>query len=249
MLNSVTASGGTLTKTITGSKFALFNLTPASITALSSNTNVKYATPNRALKRKLNFAQPAVNASIAWQYGSYGTGVGIAIVDSGIGQHGDFNLNGQSNVSRVVYSENFADATTTTDDLYGHGTHVAGVAAGNGMLSSGKNMTYTFKGIATNANLINLRVLDQNGVGSDVSVISAIYRAIALKSTYNIRVMNLSLGRTVVESYTLDPLCQALEDAWKAGIVVVVAPATMAETTPKIPTAMTRLPLRATIPT
>ena len=72
-------------------------------------------------------------------------------------------------------------------------------------------------------NLINLRVLDQNGAGTDSEVIAAIQTAIALKSTYNIRVINLSLGRPVWESYTLDPLCQAVEQAWKSGIVVVVA--------------------------
>src|SRR5437016_3874617 len=55
------------------------------------------------------------------------------------------------------------------------------------------------------------------------TVISAIQAAIQLKSKYNIRVINLSLGRPVFESYKLDPLCQAVEAAWKAGIVVVVA--------------------------
>jgi serine protease AprX len=63
----------------------------------------------------------------------------------------------------------------------------------------------------------------QNGQGTDASVIAAIYQAIAVKNTYNIRVMNLSLGRPVFESYKVDPLCQAVEAAWKAGIVVVVA--------------------------
>src|ERR1700693_6068936 len=61
------------------------------------------------------------------------------------------------------------------------------------------------------------------GMGTDSQTIAAIQRAIALKSTYNIRVINLSLGRGVWESYTLDPLCQAVEAAWKAGIVVVAA--------------------------
>src|SRR6202042_2661524 len=64
---------------------------------------------------------------------------------------------------------------------------------------------------------------NENGVGTDSMVIAAIERAIALKSTYNIRVINLSLGRPIWESYTQDPLCQAVEQAWKAGIVVVVA--------------------------
>ncbi len=54
-------------------------------------------------------------------------------------------------------------------------------------------------------------------------MIAAIQRAISLKNTFNIRVINLSLGRPIYESYKLDPLCQAVEQAWKAGIVVVVA--------------------------
>src|SRR5205823_14216272 len=65
--------------------------------------------------------------------------------------------------------------------------------------------------------------LGQTGQGTDSSVINAINKAIALKSQYNIRVMNLSLGRPVYETYALDPLCQAVEAAWKAGIVVIVA--------------------------
>jgi serine protease AprX len=80
-----------------------------------------------------------------------------------------------------------------------------------------------FKGIAPNANLINLRVLDQNGQGTDSGVIAAIQQAIYLQSKYKIRVINLSLGRQVYESYKLDPLCQAVEAAWKKGLVVVAA--------------------------
>jgi serine protease AprX len=72
-------------------------------------------------------------------------------------------------------------------------------------------------------NLIDLRALDMNGAGTDSTVIAAIQQAIALKNTYNIRVINLSLGRGIPVSYTQDPLCQAVESAWKAGIVVVVA--------------------------
>src|SRR5581483_2244310 len=66
-------------------------------------------------------------------------------------------------------------------------------------------------------------VLDANGRGTDSGVVSAIQRAIELQAQFNIRIINLSLGRRVFESYTLDPLCQAVEQAWKAGIVVVVA--------------------------
>src|SRR5262249_20806324 len=145
----------------------------------------------------------------------------VAVIDSGIASNKDFNSTG--NASRIVYSQNFVFDETTTNDLYGHGTHVAGIIAGSGSNSNGAGFTKKFEGIAYNVNLINLRVLDENGSGSDSQVIAAIQRAIALKSTYNIRVINLSLGRPVYESYTLDPLCEAVEAAWKAGIVVVVA--------------------------
>ena len=109
-------------------------------------------------------------------------------------------------------------AASGTSDGYGHGTHVAGIVAGNGWNSWG-----WMYGVAPNANLVNLKVLDSTGFGQDSYVIAAIQQAIALKNTYNIRVINLSLGRPVFESYKLDPLCQAVERAWKSGIVVVVA--------------------------
>jgi len=80
-----------------------------------------------------------------------------------------------------------------------------------------------FSGVAPKANLIDLRALNSNGIGTDSSVIQAIDRAIQLKAQHNIRVINLSLGRPVKESYTKDPLSQAVERAWRAGIAVVVA--------------------------
>jgi len=90
-------------------------------------------------------------------------------------------------------------------------------------MSTCSRCTRSFIGIAPNANIINLRVLDANGQGTDGSVINAINAAIDLAKTYNIKVINLSLGRPVYEPYTQDPLCQAVESAWKSGIAVVVA--------------------------
>src|SRR5262249_54944295 len=162
----------------------------------------------------------AVNASVAWsQYGLDGSGIGVAVIDSGISNHPD--LKTTKGVTRIVFDQDFVGGGT--DDHYGHGGHVAGIIAGNGASSTGSFYTMTYKGIAPNANLINLRVLDQNGHGTDSAVINAINTAIRLKNTYNIRVINLSLGRPVFESYKLDPLCQAVEAAWKKGLVVVVA--------------------------
>src|SRR5205085_1377199 len=96
------------------------------------------------------------------------------------------------------------------------------IIAGNGS-DSQNGYSEQYAGIAPASSIINLRVLDGQGGGSDSQVIAAIQRAIQLKDAYNIRIINLSLGRPVFESYTLDPLCQAVEAAWQAGIVVVVA--------------------------
>lgn len=95
---------------------------------------------------------------------------------------------------------------------------MAGIIASNGQSSTSPKCTRTFTDIAPGVNLLDLRVLDRNGQGSDSTVILAIDTVIALKSVYNVRVINLSLGRPVYESYTQDPLCQAVEAAWNASI-------------------------------
>jgi len=109
------------------------------------------------------------------------------------------------------------------NDLFGHGTHVAGIIGGAGQNSTGASYTYRIRGIVPRVNIVNLRALDENGRGHDHTVNAAINRAIQLKKTYNIRVLNLSLGRPVSESYLTDPLAQAVKAAWDAGIVVVCA--------------------------
>src|SRR5712692_1790146 len=190
---------------------------------INKDSNVKYVSLDRPLKGAMDYAVPAVGADIARSLGYDGTGVGVAVIDSGVNSVLDLMQAGSSKTSRIVFSQNFDPSATTTNDLYGHGTHVAGIIAGSGGSSSCANCDVTFRGIAPNADIINLRALDQNGSATDSTVIAAIQQAIALKSQYNIRVINLSLGRGVFESYTLDPLDQAVEQAWNAGVVVVVA--------------------------
>jgi serine protease AprX len=201
---------------------------PAGMVAqLAADPNVTYITPDRQVSMTWTVPTeqyfPAVEADMAAaQFALDGTGIGVAVIDSGISNHPD--LNDAYGNSRVVYSQSFVAGDSTTADQYGHGTHVAGLVGGTGA-SSGKTNGYpaTYPGMAPNVNLINLRVLDQNGSGTDSQVIAAIDQAIALQSTYNIRVISMSLGRPVFESYALDPVDQAVEQAWQAGIVVVVA--------------------------
>src|ERR1035437_7701760 len=196
-------------------------LTAAQIQTIDRDPNVAYISPNRPTKGTLDITTAAVNANIAWGLGYDGTGVGVAVIDSGIYAHDDLQT-AKGKGSRIVHSQSLLAGLDALDQ-FGHGTHVAGIVGSNGADSTGHGFTRTLKGIAPNVNLINLRVLDANGEGTDAGVIAAIDEAIKLKNTYNIRVINLSLGRPVFESYKLDPLCQAAEAAWKAGIVVVTA--------------------------
>jgi serine protease AprX len=193
---------------------------------LADDPDVAYVSPNRPLQSHLNNATAAVLTSYAWNLGLSGKGVGVAIIDSGI--HGDADLNASGSLGTVLGSGSHVVANFDTmgggaDDQYGHGTHVAGIIASNASGSSCTNCTVQFRGVAPGVSLINFHALDKTGHGTDSSVITAINQAIRLKNKYNIRVMNLSLGRPVFESYIQDPLCQAVEAAWKAGIVVVVA--------------------------
>ena len=202
------------------------------VQALESDPSVSYISPDRKVfgadwNSFNNWALPdmlasTVNANTAWKYGLDGTGIGVAIIDSGVAAVDDLMTTGWNPASRIVYSESFVPGQDASD-TFGHGTHVAGIAGGNGTDSSGNGAFQTFKGVAPNINIISLKVLDQTGSGQSSAVVAAIQRAIQLKATYNIRVINLSLGQPVYESYTLDPLCQAVEQAWAAGIVVVTA--------------------------
>jgi serine protease AprX len=215
--------GGVLKTKLDFIKGAHYTVPVDALDDLANDPDVVYISPDREVRGSLDYTTSAVGAPTAWNvYRLTGTGIGVAIIDSGIHNNNDFNSGPGQN--RIVYSQDFVGgAGPAADDLYGHGTHVAGIVGSGGRGSACPNCTRSFKGVAPNVNLINLRVLDQNGSSTDSRVISAIQKAIWLQNTYNIEVINLSLGRGVFESYHQDPLCQAVEQAWNAGIVVVVA--------------------------
>lgn len=167
--------------------------------------------------------------------GPNGKGVTIAILDSGIYDdgplHEDLRAINNSQTRRVLIHRNFVAAENLTLDQlsrgydpYGHGTHVAGIAAGSGRECLQDAAVGNFyAGMAMNANLVDLRVVGADGSGSISNVIAAIDWMIANRDAYNIRVANFSIGAAVTESYKSDPLCLAVERAVGAGIVCVVA--------------------------
>jgi serine protease AprX len=140
-----------------------------------------------------------------------GKGIGVAVIDSGIAPHPDFE-------NRLTVSMNFAGTATSPDDQFGHGTIVAGIIGGNGTASGGRYM-----GIAPEVTLLNLRVNDASGAAATSDVMNAILWAVNNKYAYNIRVLNLSILSSVAESYTTSALDAAVEYAWLKGIAVVVA--------------------------
>ena len=214
-----TGKGAKLKDHLKRFRTATYTAVAGTLDSLSDDPNVVYISADRQVNAQFDYSEQAINAPYAWQLGLDGTGVGIALVDSGVAKVDDLEQ-ANSHKSRVVYQEIF---NGRKGDEYGHGTHVAGILAGNGKSSTGPQYTMTFKGVAPNANIIDLEVLDQNGVSTDSAVIKAIHRALDLQAQYNIRVLNLSLGRPVEESSQLDPLCLAVKAAWNAGIVVVAS--------------------------
>src|SRR5216683_7615531 len=217
----VQSVGGVLKTKLDFINGAHYSVPVEALDALAADPDVAYISPDRPVRGLLDTTVATVNGSYAQTLGLNGAGVGVAVIDSGISDIPD--LHNASGSYEVVYAQSFIPNDSSTSDPFGHGTHVAGIIASSGASSAGLTYYRHFVGIASGVDLLNLRVLDAKGMSTDSVVISAILKAILLQKRYRIQVMNLSLGRAVYESASLDPLCQAVEQAWKAGITVVVA--------------------------
>ena len=134
----------------------------------------------------------------------------IAIVDSGI------DASAPDVAGRVKTQVNFVTSAypNAAGDGRGHGTFVAGIAAG-----SAKG----YAGVAPNADIVSLDVMDDRGAGKTSDVIAAAEWISQNKAAYNIRVANFSLHSGAVNHFWLDPLNIAVEKLWRSGVVVVAA--------------------------
>ena len=155
--------------------------------------------------------------------GLTGRGVGVAVLDSGVTSwHDDLTTAdgrrypyGNQRVSNFV---DYVNGQTLPYDDHGHGSHVAGIILGNGYDSRGRQV-----GMAPDASLVSLKVLDAQGKGTISGIIAALDWVAANAQTYNIRVVNLSVGAAVTQSYWIDPLALAARRLTERGIVVVAA--------------------------
>jgi serine protease AprX len=165
--------------------------------------------------------QATIGADKAWARYVTGSGVGVAVVDTGVaGYLPDFYSGGQS---RVIASAVTNPCANDPDDHVGHGTHVAGLIAGNSVGYGGTALSGRYMGVAPKANLVSVKVSDDSGDTTVLDVINGLQFAVDHRDDMGIRVVNLSLSSAAAESYRTDPLDAAAEAAWFAGIVVVAA--------------------------
>jgi serine protease AprX len=194
------------------------DLPNAALAALAASPLVEHVSLDRPIVGAMERTGATIGATAVRQdFGYDGAGIAVAVIDSGVAlSHDDLtNDGGSPRVDRFV---DFVNGQTTAYDDYGHGTHVAGIVAGNGFDSNGAR-----SGIAPAARLIVLKVLDGTGRGRISDVIAALDYVVAQKDALNIRIVNLSVATGVYESYHVDPLTLAAERVVQAGIVVVAA--------------------------
>jgi subtilisin family serine protease len=179
------------------------SLPTSEVENLKKNALVQSVEPDIQLKvtaQTMDWGVTAVEATYAWDNGYTGKGVKVAVLDTGIDTHHDDLA--------VAGGASFVDYTTSYDDDNGHGTHVAGIIGA-------KNNDIGVVGVAPDASLYAVKVLDQTGTGYLSDVISGIDWAI----DNQMDIINLSMT-TVVDSTALH---EAVDKAYSNGLLVVAA--------------------------
>jgi serine protease AprX len=159
------------------------------------------------------------------RYRSTGEGVAVAVIDTGIaGDIPDFRSSDTDTTSRVIASVVTNPDASTGTDRYGHGTHVAGLVAGNGRaLAADDPLVGRYVGAAPSAKLVSIKASDDHGNAYLMDVIAGLQFVVDHGADYGVRVVNLSLGSSLALPYQFDPLDAAVEAVWAHGVVVVAA--------------------------
>jgi len=208
---------------------AALDLTRGEYEALKRDSSVAHISQDLPVVADMAITNKVTRAEAVWQGtsgllglglggspGYQGAGIGVAVIDSGISAHSAIG-------SRVVARVNLvSNEPGITGDLFGHGTHVAGMIGGAGSAASRVTPAYS-GGSAPAVRFIDIRVLGRTGIGYTSDVLAGIEWAIANRTKYGIRIINLSLGHPVAEPAATDPLCIAVERAVRSGIVVVTS--------------------------
>lgn len=165
----------------------------------------------------MNRVKKLIHTDYAYKMGLRGQNVTVVVMDTGIAAHPDFG-------DRILYFEDFCNGRTGLYDDNGHGTHVSGIIAGSGKLSADKRGVCIYSGVAPEANIIMLKVLDESGNGNTGKVLEAIDWICRNKEKYKIRMLNISVGMLPsAGKKEQQELLAAVDDIWDRGVLVVAA--------------------------
>jgi serine protease AprX len=139
-----------------------------------------------------------------------GKGITVAVIDSGVADHPDL-------AGRIVARVDLT-GEGSSGDPGGHGTNVAGLIAGNGAASKGQ-----WTGVAPQANIASVRVIDASGHAKLSTILAGLQWVLRNRSTYHIRIANLSFGGAALSGYQDDLLASAVEMLSFSGLTVVVS--------------------------
>jgi len=181
----------------------------ARVAFIASDAIVTAASDEKHYERpqgKPSVGNEAIGARQAWSTAT-GRGIVVALMDTGIADHPDL-------AGSVVARVDFVNDGATSLDPGGHGTFLAGLIAAHGR---------TFSGVAPDAKLISLRVLDAQGRGTMHSVLAAFGWVLHNRAAYHVKVLNLSFGAPQTTTYHRTLLAGVVESAWFAGVTVVTA--------------------------
>lgn len=226
--------GGTITSELPIINGFTARLTAGALPALAAETNVRWISLDTPLVDHACTGTGCIDpAKLATVYNQTigstqlwnrtpqlrGSRIGVAVLDSGMTQQQDLNtVNGVSRiVAAVAYNNGW---NQSTNDMFGHGNHIIGLIGGNGSRSAGR-----YVGVAPNVNIVSVKISDDLNLGTatTTSMLDGMQWIYDNKDAYNIRVVNISLTDSVIESYQVSPLSAAAERLWQRGIVVVVA--------------------------
>src|SRR4051812_11213655 len=217
---------GTLTGTVTGVVGTTTGLVGGVTGSLLGDGNWQYT----ASTTSMDHVADVVGAKSMWSRGYTGKGVGVALVDTGVvpvsGLTSGNVVNGPD-LSFESQADNLRDL-----DTFGHGTHMAGIIAGREPAGTPDR----FLGVAPDSTLVSLKVAASDGAVDVSQVVAAIDWVVQHRNDNgrNIRVLNLSYGTDGTQDYRLDPLTHAVENAWRHGIVVVVAAGNEGTSAPRL---------------
>ncbi|WP_312832593.1 S8 family peptidase [Sedimentibacter saalensis] len=185
-----------------------------SIIEITEDPDVEFISYDSKVFAVMDVARSVVGADLITNTKYTGKNITVAIIDTGISPHADLVYP----TNRIVGFKDFVNKETRAYDDNGHGTHCAGILAGNGYSSKGK-----YKGIAPEANILSVKVLDESGNGNTSDILSTVQWIIENREVYKTRIINFSLGAIAQYRERRDPLVKAANRAIDNNFIVVAA--------------------------